>query len=157
MPRLVEGSARDQMILLPECLDDYIAEDNPIRVVDSFVEELNLEELGFDGVAPACTGRPSTTQNRRLIRASRAQRRLGHARQGGSEPGCVPCADLGTAPTRPVTCRGVVSCGAGAKSALYSPPAGASKTSFQYPFPSSASCLQLAASWPNIVARPLSS
>lgn len=59
MPRYVEGSARDQVTLLPECLDDYITEDNPVRVVDAFVEELDLEKLGFDGMAPASTGRPS--------------------------------------------------------------------------------------------------
>ena len=59
MPRYVEGSARDQVTLLPECLDDYITEDNPVRVVDAFVEELDLQKLGFDGMAPASTGRPS--------------------------------------------------------------------------------------------------
>jgi transposase len=45
--------------LLPECLDDFIGEDNPVRVVDAFVTELNLPALGFDGVTPAATGRPS--------------------------------------------------------------------------------------------------
>jgi transposase len=59
MPRYVEGSARDQVTLLPECLDDYIADDNPIRVVEAFVEELDLEALGFEGMTPATTGRPS--------------------------------------------------------------------------------------------------
>lgn len=43
MPRYVEGSARDQVTLLPESLDDYITENNPMRVVDAFVEELDLE------------------------------------------------------------------------------------------------------------------
>ena len=59
MPRYVEGSDRDQMTLLPECLDDYIAEDNPVRAVDAFVEELDLEGLGFARAAPASTGRPA--------------------------------------------------------------------------------------------------
>src|SRR3954464_10446400 len=59
MPRYVEGSARDQVTLLPECLDDYITEDNPGRVVDAFFEELDLKKLGFEGMAPASTGRPS--------------------------------------------------------------------------------------------------
>ena len=45
--------------MLPECLDDYIAEDNPVRVVDVFVDELNLQALGFEGAQPAATGRPS--------------------------------------------------------------------------------------------------
>jgi transposase len=45
--------------LLPECLDDYIAEDNPVRVVDAFVEELDLEVLGFGRAVPSATGRPA--------------------------------------------------------------------------------------------------
>ena len=59
MKRFIEGEERSQVTLLPECLDDYIAEDNPIRVVDAFVEELNLHKLGFEGAQPAATGRPS--------------------------------------------------------------------------------------------------
>jgi hypothetical protein len=47
MARYVEGSDRSQVTLLPECLDDYIAEDNPVRVAEAFVEELDLEALGF--------------------------------------------------------------------------------------------------------------
>jgi transposase len=59
MKRFIEGEDRQQVTLLPECLDDYIGEDNPVRVVDAFVEELDLYSLGFDGVEPAATGRPS--------------------------------------------------------------------------------------------------
>lgn len=59
MKRFIEGADRSQVTLLPECLDDYIAEDNPVRVVDAYVEELDLQELGFEGAAPALTGRPS--------------------------------------------------------------------------------------------------
>jgi transposase len=59
MSRFVEGQDRQQVTLLPECLDDFIGEDNPVRVVDAFVSELNLAALGFDGVTPAATGRPS--------------------------------------------------------------------------------------------------
>ena len=59
MSRFVEGQDRQQVTLLPECLDDFIAEDNPVRVVDAFVAELDLGELGFEGVRPADTGRPS--------------------------------------------------------------------------------------------------
>jgi transposase len=44
--------------LLPECLDDYIGEDNPVRVVDVIVDERDLAALGFDGAAAAATGRP---------------------------------------------------------------------------------------------------
>jgi transposase len=59
MKRFIEGEERSQIVLLPECLDDYIADDNPVRVVDVFVDELKLLELGFEGVEPAATGRPS--------------------------------------------------------------------------------------------------
>ena len=59
MKRFVEGEDRNQVTLLPECLDDYIDEDNPVRVIDVFIEELNLTGLGFEGVAPADTGRPA--------------------------------------------------------------------------------------------------
>jgi transposase len=45
--------------LLPECLEDYVAEENPVRVVDVFVNELDLGALGFEGVDPAATGRPA--------------------------------------------------------------------------------------------------
>ena len=59
MKRFVEGQDRSQLILLPECLDDYIGEENPVRVVDAFIEELDLAVLGFAGVIPEATGRPS--------------------------------------------------------------------------------------------------
>jgi transposase len=59
MKRFVEGEDRTQGVLLPEFLDDYVAEDNPVRVIDAFVDELDLQTLGFDGVAPAATGRPA--------------------------------------------------------------------------------------------------
>jgi transposase len=59
MKRFIEGEDRRQVTLLPECLDDYIAEDNPVRVVDAYVQELDLQELGFEGAEPAATGRPS--------------------------------------------------------------------------------------------------
>lgn len=58
MKRFIEGESRDQVTLLPECLDDYIGEDNPVRVIDLFVDELDMTSLGFDGAAPAPTGRP---------------------------------------------------------------------------------------------------
>ncbi len=59
MKRFIEGEDRQQVTLLPECLDDYIDEDNPVRVVDVFVDELDLQSLGFGVVVPAATGRPS--------------------------------------------------------------------------------------------------
>ncbi len=59
MKRFVEGTARGQSTLFPECLEDWIDENNPVRVIDVFVDELDLAELGFDGVAPETTGRPA--------------------------------------------------------------------------------------------------
>ncbi|HZL68533.1 MAG TPA: transposase, partial [Candidatus Limnocylindrales bacterium] len=59
MKRFVEGSDRGQSTLFPECVADWIGEDNPVRVIDVFVEELDLADLGFGGVNPEVTGRPS--------------------------------------------------------------------------------------------------
>ena len=59
MKRFVAGSDRAQSTLLPECLDDFIDDSNPVRVIDAFVDALDLAELGFDRVEPAATGRPS--------------------------------------------------------------------------------------------------
>jgi len=59
MSRFIEGADRNQATLLPEYLDDYIAEDNPVRAVDAFVDELDLKQLGFAGADPAATGRPA--------------------------------------------------------------------------------------------------
>src|ERR1700691_5034103 len=59
MKRFVEGEERQQGVLLPEYLDDYVAEDNPVRVVEVFIDELDLGAIGFGGVQPAATGRPA--------------------------------------------------------------------------------------------------
>jgi transposase len=59
MRRFVEGTDRGQSTLFPECLEDWIGEDNPVRVIDVFVEEQDLAGLGFSGVDPKATGRPS--------------------------------------------------------------------------------------------------
>jgi transposase len=59
MKRFVEGEDRRQGTLLPEYLEDYVSEENPVRVIDVFVDELDLKVLGFDGVVPEVTGRPS--------------------------------------------------------------------------------------------------
>src|SRR5215470_10948594 len=59
MKRLVEGTDRGQSTLFPECLDDWTDENNPVRVIDAFVDTLDLAELGFEGVEPAETGRPA--------------------------------------------------------------------------------------------------
>src|SRR5476651_1999788 len=59
MRRFVEGMDRGQSTLFPECMEDWIGQDNPVRVIDVFVDELDLAELGFSGVDPEMTGRPS--------------------------------------------------------------------------------------------------
>ena len=59
MKRYVEGQNRRQSFLLPESVDDHVDEDNPVRVVEAFVDELDLAELGFSRATPADTGRPS--------------------------------------------------------------------------------------------------
>jgi transposase len=59
MKRFIEGADRSQPTLLPECLDDWVDESNPVRAVDAFVNALNLKDLGFSGVIPETTGRPS--------------------------------------------------------------------------------------------------
>ena len=59
MKRFIEGESRNQSTLLPECLDDYIDEDNPVRAIEAFIDELDLLSLGFAGVEPEVTGRPS--------------------------------------------------------------------------------------------------
>jgi transposase len=58
MPRFIEGDERSQSVLFPERLDDWIPEDNPVRVIDVFVDELDLGALGFERSEPAETGRP---------------------------------------------------------------------------------------------------
>jgi transposase len=57
--RFVTGQDRNQSTLFPELLDDYVGDDNPVRAIDVFVDELGLGDLGFDGVQPHATGRPS--------------------------------------------------------------------------------------------------
>ena len=59
MPRFVEGVPRTQSTLFPERLEDYIDEENPVRAIDAFVDALDLEQLGFQGMQPKATGRPA--------------------------------------------------------------------------------------------------
>jgi hypothetical protein len=61
MGRFVEGVDRRQATLLPECLEDWVNENNPVRAVDVFVDALKLAALGYDGVQPLATGRPLAT------------------------------------------------------------------------------------------------
>jgi transposase len=59
MERFVAGADQAQSTQLPESLDDWVDESNPVRVIDAFVDALNVAELGFDVVEPAAAGRPA--------------------------------------------------------------------------------------------------
>jgi len=59
MKRFIEGVERTQSLLLPDCVEDYVGPDNPVRVVEAFVEQLDLRALGFAGCCPEATGRPA--------------------------------------------------------------------------------------------------
>ena len=59
MHRFIEGEDRMQSALLPHCLEDYVDEENPVRVVEVFIDALDLAALGFLGMTPAATGRPA--------------------------------------------------------------------------------------------------
>ena len=59
MKRFIEGVDRSQTTLFPDCLEDWIDDDNPVRVIDVFVDELDLGDLGFERVVPLWTGRPA--------------------------------------------------------------------------------------------------
>jgi transposase len=59
MHRFIDGEDRMQQTLLPHCLEDYVGEENPVRVIDVFIDELDLAALEFSGVTPAATGRPA--------------------------------------------------------------------------------------------------
>ena len=59
MHRFIHGEDRMQQTLLPHCLEDYVGEENPVRVIEVFIDELNLAALGFAGMTPAATGRPA--------------------------------------------------------------------------------------------------
>jgi hypothetical protein len=58
MSRTIAGEARTQSLLFPERLDEWIEEDNPVRVIHAFVDELEMKELGFEGALPAGPGQP---------------------------------------------------------------------------------------------------
>ncbi|MCP4231326.1 MAG: transposase, partial [bacterium] len=59
MKRFIEGECRTQTTLFPECLDDYVVDDNPVKFVEAFIDGLDLGKLGFHGVDPQVTGRPA--------------------------------------------------------------------------------------------------
>jgi transposase len=59
MHRFIDGEDRMQQTLLPHSLEDYVGEENPVRVIDVFIDELDLAALEFSGMTPAVTGRPA--------------------------------------------------------------------------------------------------
>jgi transposase len=59
MCRFIDGEDRMKQTLLPNSLEDYVSEENPVRVIEAFIEELDLAALGFSGMMPAATGRPA--------------------------------------------------------------------------------------------------
>src|SRR5437764_6426136 len=59
MHRFIDGEDRMQQALLPHSLEDYVGEENPVRVIEVFIDELDLAALGFSGMTPAVTGRPA--------------------------------------------------------------------------------------------------
>src|SRR5215472_13705473 len=59
MHRFIDGEDRMQQALLPHSLEDYVGEENPVRVVEVFIDELDLAALGFSGMTPSATGRPA--------------------------------------------------------------------------------------------------
>src|SRR5881227_464982 len=59
MHRFIDGEDRTQQALLPHSLEDYVDGENPVRVIEVFIDELDLAAMGFSGVTPAATGRPA--------------------------------------------------------------------------------------------------
>src|SRR5258707_2389851 len=59
MHRFIDGEDRMQRTLLPNSLEDYVSEENPVRAIEVFIEELDLAAIGFAGMTPAATGRPA--------------------------------------------------------------------------------------------------
>ena len=67
MKRFVEGEDRTQSTLFPERLDDYIGEENPVRVIEAFIDELDLKVLGFEGIEPRTTGRHASLDTAKAL------------------------------------------------------------------------------------------
>lgn len=64
MPHHIQGQGRNRVTLFPEALDDFVSEDNPVRVIDVFVNETDLNKLGFERVQAKNTGRPGIIRRR---------------------------------------------------------------------------------------------
>ena len=88
MKRFIEGLDRSQTTLLPDCIDDYVGEDNPVRAIDAFIDMLDLAALGFD-IEPKVTGRPGyhpVTMRRLYLYGylNRCSRRAGWSANAGA-------------------------------------------------------------------------
>jgi hypothetical protein len=87
MHRFIDGEDRMQQALLPHSLEDYVGEENPVRVVEVFIDELDLAALGLWGMTPAATGRPAALSQKCGLE--------GMARQGRFPPWIQsPTADI---------------------------------------------------------------
>jgi hypothetical protein len=95
MKRFIEGEDRNQITLFPERLEDYVGDDNPVRVVDAFVEQQDLFDLGFKRVDPSDTGRPSGPLSARAAISQRTDCRpltpVRHKPRKGRHPCKSPC------------------------------------------------------------------
>lgn len=92
MKRFIESQERRQTTLLPDSLEDYVTDDNPVRAVDVFVDELDLAAIGFAGVAPEATGRPvyhpatlDLIDDLAQVLQQRPAQFIGHARLDGED------------------------------------------------------------------------
>src|ERR1035441_9740323 len=90
MKRFIEGADRTQVSLLPECVEDYVAEDNPVRVIEAFVEQLDLRQMGFEAPRAAAfrrRDRPASSSPRaRAPRARIASSRRAHSDRRYTRP-----------------------------------------------------------------------
>src|SRR3954464_13612689 len=93
MHRFIDGEDRMQQALLPHSLEDYVDGENPVRVIEIFIEELDPRARGFSGVPPAATGRPAYHPAKRLkiylhgyLNRVRSSRRLEREAQGSRQP-----------------------------------------------------------------------
>src|SRR5271168_3512527 len=94
MHRFIDGEDRMQQALLPHSPEDYVSEENPVRVIEVFIGELDLAALGFSGMTPAATGRPAYHPSKN-----------GVIEAVGSSGGCDPNTKSGDAEAGPIHSR----------------------------------------------------
>jgi hypothetical protein len=71
MKRFIEGADRTQVSLLPECIEDYVAEDNPVRVIEAFVEQLDLRQMGAARASGQWRGSGRSRSTQQLLKFAR--------------------------------------------------------------------------------------